>query len=60
MSYGDDVVWGTTGRILSELLAALFPETPAVRTSRQSDPLDRLQRSQRSRVTYQTLLVDAR
>jgi 8-oxo-dGTP pyrophosphatase MutT (NUDIX family) len=24
--YGDDVVWGTTGRILQELLAALFPE----------------------------------
>lgn len=31
VNYGDDVVWGTTGRILCELLAALFPETPAVR-----------------------------
>jgi 8-oxo-dGTP pyrophosphatase MutT (NUDIX family) len=27
VSYGDDVVWGTTGRILRELLDALFPET---------------------------------
>jgi 8-oxo-dGTP pyrophosphatase MutT (NUDIX family) len=26
VSYGEDVVWGTTGRILRELLAALFPE----------------------------------
>ena len=33
VNYGDDVVWGTTGRILSELLAALFPETPAVRAA---------------------------
>jgi 8-oxo-dGTP pyrophosphatase MutT (NUDIX family) len=31
VNYGDDVVWGTTGRILSELLGAIFPETPAVR-----------------------------
>ena len=31
VSYGDDVVWGTTGRILSELLDAIFPGTPAVR-----------------------------
>ena len=31
VDYGDDVVWGTTGRILSELLGAIFPETPAVR-----------------------------
>jgi 8-oxo-dGTP pyrophosphatase MutT (NUDIX family) len=28
VKYGDDVVWGTTGRILSELLGALFPEIP--------------------------------
>jgi ADP-ribose pyrophosphatase YjhB (NUDIX family) len=33
VNYGDDVVWGTTGRILSELLAALFPEAPAVRAA---------------------------
>jgi 8-oxo-dGTP pyrophosphatase MutT (NUDIX family) len=26
VSYGEDVVWGTTGRILRELLDALFPE----------------------------------
>jgi 8-oxo-dGTP pyrophosphatase MutT (NUDIX family) len=26
VSYGDDVVWGTTGRILREVLDALFPE----------------------------------
>jgi len=26
VNYGDDVVWGTTGRILRELLGALFPE----------------------------------
>ncbi len=26
VDYGEDVVWGTTGRILRELLAALFPE----------------------------------
>jgi 8-oxo-dGTP pyrophosphatase MutT (NUDIX family) len=31
VSYGDDVVWGVTGRILRELLAALFPEAVAVR-----------------------------
>ena len=31
VSYGDDVVWGTTGRILSELLDAIFPGTPAGR-----------------------------
>ena len=30
VNYGDDVVWGTTGRILCELLGAIFPETPAV------------------------------
>lgn len=28
VSYGEDVVWGTTGRILRELLDALFPEAP--------------------------------
>lgn len=28
VTYGDDVVWGTTGRILRELLDALFPEMP--------------------------------
>ncbi len=27
VSYGEDVVWGTTGRILREVLDALFPET---------------------------------
>jgi 8-oxo-dGTP pyrophosphatase MutT (NUDIX family) len=27
VSYGEDVVWGTTGRILHEVLDALFPET---------------------------------
>jgi 8-oxo-dGTP pyrophosphatase MutT (NUDIX family) len=27
VNYGDDVVWGTTGRILCEVLDALFPET---------------------------------
>jgi 8-oxo-dGTP pyrophosphatase MutT (NUDIX family) len=26
VSYGDDVVWGTTGRILREVLDALFPD----------------------------------
>jgi 8-oxo-dGTP pyrophosphatase MutT (NUDIX family) len=26
LSYGEDVVWGTTGRILREVLDALFPE----------------------------------
>jgi 8-oxo-dGTP pyrophosphatase MutT (NUDIX family) len=26
VSYGDDVVWGTTGRILREVLDAMFPE----------------------------------
>jgi 8-oxo-dGTP pyrophosphatase MutT (NUDIX family) len=26
VSYGDDVVWGTTGRILREVLDAIFPE----------------------------------
>jgi ADP-ribose pyrophosphatase YjhB (NUDIX family) len=31
VNYGDDVVWGTTGRILSELLNAIFPETTALR-----------------------------
>jgi ADP-ribose pyrophosphatase YjhB (NUDIX family) len=30
VNYGDDVVWGTTGRILAELLGAIFRETPAV------------------------------
>jgi 8-oxo-dGTP pyrophosphatase MutT (NUDIX family) len=37
VSYGEDVVWGTTGRILREVLDALFPETrgaPAGRPSR--------------------------
>jgi 8-oxo-dGTP pyrophosphatase MutT (NUDIX family) len=29
MSYGEDVVWGTTGRILREVLDALFPEARA-------------------------------
>jgi 8-oxo-dGTP pyrophosphatase MutT (NUDIX family) len=29
--YGDDVVWGTTGRILQELLDALFPESRSSR-----------------------------
>jgi 8-oxo-dGTP pyrophosphatase MutT (NUDIX family) len=29
--YGDDVVWGTTGRILQELLDALFPESRSAR-----------------------------
>jgi 8-oxo-dGTP pyrophosphatase MutT (NUDIX family) len=28
VAYGDDVVWGTTGRILRELLDALFPDMP--------------------------------
>jgi 8-oxo-dGTP pyrophosphatase MutT (NUDIX family) len=27
VSYGEDVVWGTTGRILREVLDALFPDT---------------------------------
>ena len=31
VNYGEDVVWGTTGRILRELLDALFPETSTVR-----------------------------
>jgi 8-oxo-dGTP pyrophosphatase MutT (NUDIX family) len=31
VSYGEDVVWGATGRILRELLGALFPETAGVR-----------------------------
>src|SRR5262249_1834910 len=31
VSYGEDVVWGTTGRILRELLDALFPEVRLVR-----------------------------
>lgn len=31
VSYGDDVVWGTTGRILREVLDALFPEYRAGR-----------------------------
>ena len=31
VTYGDDVVWGTTGRILHELLDALFPEAPRSR-----------------------------
>ena len=26
VSYGDDVIWGTTGRILRGLLDALFPD----------------------------------
>ncbi len=28
VSYGDDVVWGTTGRILREVLDAIFPDVP--------------------------------
>ncbi len=31
VSYREDVVWGTTGRILRELLDALFPEARPVR-----------------------------
>jgi 8-oxo-dGTP pyrophosphatase MutT (NUDIX family) len=31
VTYGEDVVWGTTGRILRELLDALFPEMPKIR-----------------------------
>jgi len=31
VSYGEDVVWGTTGRILRELMDALFPGAPGVR-----------------------------
>jgi 8-oxo-dGTP pyrophosphatase MutT (NUDIX family) len=31
VSYREDVVWGTTGRILRELLDALFPEARAIR-----------------------------
>ncbi len=31
VSYREDVVWGTTGRILRELLDALFPETRTAR-----------------------------
>ena len=31
VSYGDDVVWGTTGRILREVLDAVFPETETPR-----------------------------
>jgi len=31
VSYGEDVVWGTTGRILREVLDALFPEARAGR-----------------------------
>lgn len=31
VSYGEDVVWGTTGRILREVLDALFPEVRAGR-----------------------------
>jgi 8-oxo-dGTP pyrophosphatase MutT (NUDIX family) len=35
VSYGDDVVWGTTGRILREVLDAVFPEVPrAARVAR--------------------------
>jgi 8-oxo-dGTP pyrophosphatase MutT (NUDIX family) len=34
VSYGADVVWGTTGRILRELLDALFPEARASREMR--------------------------
>jgi 8-oxo-dGTP pyrophosphatase MutT (NUDIX family) len=34
VSYGEDVVWGTTGRIIRELLDALFPETSTVRGAR--------------------------
>jgi 8-oxo-dGTP pyrophosphatase MutT (NUDIX family) len=30
VAYGEDVVWGTTGRILRELLDGLFPERPRV------------------------------
>ena len=31
VDYGEDVVWGTTGRILRELLDALFPEVARAR-----------------------------
>jgi 8-oxo-dGTP pyrophosphatase MutT (NUDIX family) len=31
VSYREDVVWGTTGRILRELLDALFPEARTIR-----------------------------
>jgi 8-oxo-dGTP pyrophosphatase MutT (NUDIX family) len=31
VSYGEDVVWGTTGRILRELLDGLFPEARTTR-----------------------------
>ena len=34
VSYGEDVVWGTTGRILRELLDALFPEARTGRGTR--------------------------
>jgi 8-oxo-dGTP pyrophosphatase MutT (NUDIX family) len=34
VNYGEDVVWGTTGRILRELLDALFPETRAGQRAR--------------------------
>ncbi|HWC02373.1 MAG TPA: CoA pyrophosphatase [Methylomirabilota bacterium] len=33
VSYGEDVVWGTTGRILRELLDALFPEARRMRSA---------------------------
>jgi 8-oxo-dGTP pyrophosphatase MutT (NUDIX family) len=33
VNYGEDVVWGTTGRILRELLDALFPETRGARAT---------------------------
>ena len=34
VDYGEDVVWGTTGRILCELLGALFPEAALARGAR--------------------------
>lgn len=33
VDYGEDVVWGTTGRILRELLDALFPEALGIGTT---------------------------
>jgi len=33
VDYGEDVVWGTTGRILRELMDALFPEAPGIGTT---------------------------
>ena len=46
VSYGEDVVWGTTGRILREVLDALVS--------------GRVTRGEGRPVTYETLLVDVR